>query len=82
MASTVPLTQGNEALAALVPYRCSYCQSPIAPGERWVREKVFDSLTAGDAHYRRYHADLYGDDVLSCWEKHQVEKEDAAERVA
>jgi len=82
MASTVPLTQGNEVLAALASYRCAYCQSAIAPGERWVRERIFDARTTDDAHYRRYHADLFGEEVLSCWEKHQVAQQKAAECAA
>ena len=78
MASTVPLAQVNALLA--VPFSahaCAYCQSPIAAGQRWVREKIYESLERDNSHYQRYHADLYGDEVLSCWEKHQVQQQAA-----
>ena len=76
MASSVTLAQETKAVAiGFSAHQCAHCQTAIAPGERWVREKIYESLIAEDAHYRRYHADLYGDEVLSCWEKHQLEKE-------
>lgn len=78
MASSATLAQSTGALAAVFPtHECAYCQASIATGQRWVREKIFESLTGDAAHYRRYHADLYGDEVLSCWEKHQVQAENA-----
>ena len=76
MASSVILAPGNDALAVPFPtHQCGYCHAPIASGERWVREKIYESLTADGAHYRRYHADLFGDEALSCWEKHQMHQE-------
>jgi hypothetical protein len=55
---------------------CAYCRSPIGSGERWVREKIYEPTLVGqDARYRRYHADLFTGEELSCWEKHQVEVE-------
>jgi hypothetical protein len=76
MASCVPLAEGNKAVAvAFHAYACGYCQSLIAPGERWVRVKIDAPCDAEGAHYRRYHADLFGEEVLSCWEKQQLEKE-------
>ena len=57
-------------------HECAYCRSPIASGERWVREKIYQpTLVGGDPRYRRYHADLFSADELSCWEKHQLELE-------
>ena len=37
--------------------KSGYCGSSIADGQRWVREKIFDSAykNDGDAKYRRYH---------------------------
>ncbi len=78
MASIVPLVPGNEALAAAFStHACAYCQAPIVSGERWVREKIYESLTGAAAHYRRYHADLFGEEALSCWEKHLMEQDTA-----
>ena len=57
-------------------HECAYCRSPIASGERWVREKICrPSLIGSDPRYRRYHADLFVAGELSCWEKHQLELE-------
>jgi hypothetical protein len=49
-----------------------------------VREKIYEPFTANGPHYQRYHADLFAGDELSCWEKHQMEREiaQAAERAA
>jgi hypothetical protein len=58
------------------PHECAYCRSPIAPGQRWVREKIYESAyTAGGPHYLRYHADLFDAEEVSCWAKHQMELE-------
>ena len=77
MASIVPLASSYQAMApAFASTReCAYCQSPIASGERWVREKIYEPPAANGPHYRRYHADLLGEEVLSCWEKHQMQQE-------
>jgi hypothetical protein len=57
---------------------CAYCGAPIGEGERWVREKIYEPAFAGRApNYQRYHADLFDENELSCWEKHQIEIEDA-----
>ena len=76
MAGIVTLAD-NEALfaAALSPHECAYCRSPIISGERWVREKIYEPFTASGPRYHRYHADLSAGEELSCWEKHQVERE-------
>ncbi len=58
------------------PQQCAYCRSPIVSGQRWVREKIYESALVGrDPRYHRYHADLFTGDEISCWEKHQVELE-------
>jgi hypothetical protein len=55
---------------------CAYCRSPILPGQRWVREKIYDPALKGhDASYQRYHATLFAGQEGSCWEKHQMEWE-------
>jgi hypothetical protein len=58
------------------PHQCAYCRSPIASGERWVREKIYEpALNGRDPRYHRYHADLFDRQEVSCWEKHQMEQE-------
>ena len=58
------------------PQECAYCRAPIASGERWVREKIFESPPNGNGpSYFRYHADLFAGEEISCWEKHQMEVE-------
>jgi hypothetical protein len=84
MSGTV--AQGNEA-PVTVPFRahdCAHCRSSIATGERWVREKIYEPLTASNPRYRRYHADLFTGEALSCWEKHLMEQEitESGERAA
>lgn len=55
---------------------CAYCRATIASGERWVREKIYEPTLVGqDPRYRRYHAELFTGEELSCWEKHQMESE-------
>jgi hypothetical protein len=57
-------------------HECAYCRAPIASGQRWVREKIYESTFVGqDARYRRYHADLFVGEDVSCWEKHLVRQE-------
>ena len=52
---------------------CDYCHSSIGSGQRWVRERIYDP--AHDPSYRRYHAELFDRQELSCWEKHEMERE-------
>jgi hypothetical protein len=74
MASMVTFGQSNEVVAAVfIKHECGYCGSSIITGQRWVREKILAAITTEDVRYRRYHADLFGEEVLSCWEKHQLE---------
>jgi hypothetical protein len=47
--------------------RCAYFGAPIEEGQRWVREKVFETAFAGlDPTYLRYHAELCAGNELSC----------------
>jgi hypothetical protein len=58
--------------------QCAYCRSSIESGQRWVREKIYDpALTGRDPSYRRYHAEVFAEQEGSCWEKHQIEQENA-----
>jgi hypothetical protein len=58
------------------PEQCAQCRGTIASGERWVREKIYEPTLVGqDARYRRYHADLFDGEEVSCWEKHRMELE-------
>jgi len=58
------------------PQECAYCRAPIASGDRWVREKIYESAPNSNAlTYFRYHADLFDGEEISCWEKHQMEVE-------
>ena len=55
---------------------CEHCQSPIAASQRWVREKIYDpQSTNQDPAYRHFHAEPFGGHELSCWEKHQMERD-------
>ena len=56
--------------------QCAYCRSPVGPGERWIREKIYESVPNGNGpNYFPYHADLFAGEEISCWEKHQMELE-------
>jgi len=58
------------------PHECAYCRSPIDLEQRWVREKIYEpALNGHDPSYRRYHADAFAGQEVSCWEKHQMEQE-------
>ena len=49
---------------------CAYCQSPIESEQRWVREKIYEpALNGRDPSYRRYHAEVFAGQEVSCWEK-------------
>ena len=55
---------------------CAYCRSPIASGQRWVRQKIYEpGYLKGGPHYLRYHAEPFAGEVMSCWEKHQMQQE-------
>jgi len=52
------------------PHACAYCRAPIASGERWVRDKIYEpTLALHGPRYHRYHAELFVGEELSCWEK-------------
>jgi hypothetical protein len=73
-ASWSPLAQRTGG--KMIANRCAYCQSAIGLEQRWVREKIYNpALNGRDASYRRYHAEPFAGQELSCWEKHQVERE-------
>jgi predicted nucleic acid-binding Zn ribbon protein len=74
---TIDLVADGALVAATSMHECAYCLSPIGPGQQWVREKIYEPLNADRPRYRRYHADLFGDQELSCWEKHEMELENA-----
>jgi len=58
------------------PHLCAFCRLPIESEQRWVREKIYEPTQNGrDPSYRRYHADLFGGQQVSCWEKHQMEQD-------
>ena len=60
----------------IIANKCAYCGSPIPEGKRWVREKIYEpAFTGRDPLYRRYHAELFEAQELSCWEKHEMERE-------
>jgi hypothetical protein len=72
-----PATDGALVAAVIALHECKYCRSLIVSGQRWVREKIYEPSTDNGPHYRRYHADLFVDEELSCWEKHEMELETA-----
>lgn len=76
-ANVDPARNGALVAAAFTQYECSYCRAPIPTGERWVREKIYEPFTSHDPRYRRYHADLFEGEELSCWEKHEMELDTA-----
>lgn len=58
------------------PKECAHCRATIEPGQRWVREKIYEPTVVDDTpNYRRYHAELFAGQQLSCWEKHLVQVE-------
>jgi hypothetical protein len=77
------ITLANVAADGALPatafstHECAYCLSPIVSGHRWVREKIYEPSNGKDPRYRRYHADLFAEQELSCWEKHEMELERA-----
>jgi hypothetical protein len=42
-----------------------------------VREKVYDPVpqTGREPRYRRFHAEVFSGEELSCWERHQLQQE-------
>jgi hypothetical protein len=55
---------------------CDRCQSSIAAGQRWVRQKIYDpGSNRQDPAYLHFHAEPFREQEGSCWEKHQMERE-------
>lgn len=55
---------------------CHYCHTSVAADQRWVREKIYNPCLNGrDPAYHHYHAEPFVGEEGSCWEKHQMEKE-------
>jgi hypothetical protein len=54
--------------------QCDYCRSSIVSGQRWVREKIYGPAL-NNPSYHRYHSEVFAGQEVSCWEKHQMERE-------
>ena len=75
MATMMTLAQDKLFVPASAgAHECAYCLCSILAGERWVREKIYEPLTDDAKRYLRYHADLFAEENLSCWEKHQMQQ--------
>jgi hypothetical protein len=72
---TDPVADGALAAAVFTSHECAYCRSAIAAGEPWVREKIYEPFPGNAPRYRRYHADLFAGEEISCWEKHEMERD-------
>jgi len=70
-----PAVEGALLTGTFTPHECAYCRGPIVSGQRWVREKIYEPAAENGPRYRRYHADLFAEEELSCWEKHELEKD-------
>jgi len=65
----------SEMIASCVG-ECDYCRSLIGAGEKWVREKVYDPApNPVSARYFHFHGEPSPGQELSCWEKHQMQRE-------
>ncbi len=52
---------------------CAFCGSTIAPGQRWVRERMRKPAQGEqESSYEYYHISLAASGDGSCWEKHQL----------
>jgi hypothetical protein len=57
---------------------CDFCQSAVLAGQRWVRKKIYNPHSGNqEPAYRHFHAEPFDGQVLSCWEKRQMEGEAA-----
>ena len=72
---TDPVADGVLVAAGFNAHECAYCRSAITPGERWVREKIYEPFAGNATRYRRYHADLFVGEESSCWEKQEMERD-------
>ena len=58
----------------IVYWECGYCKSSIVSGQRWVREKVYDSALNGrEPSYNHYHIEPLAGQEQSCWQRRQAE---------
>lgn len=73
--TTAPVADGVLVPAVFSAHECACCRSAITAGERWVREKIYEPFAENTPRYRRYHADLFVGEELSCWEKHEMERD-------
>ena len=48
---------------------------PLCQGKDGFGKKFTTFRNGGEANYRRYHAELFASQEVSCWEKHQMEQE-------
>ncbi len=67
--------EGGLVDAAFTSHECAYCLSSIVSGQQWVRQKIYEPSADNGPRYRRYHADLFAGEELSCWEKRALELE-------
>ena len=74
---TGAVADGALVAAAFTSHECAYCRSAIVAGEPWVREKTYEPFAGNAPRYQRYHADLFAGEELSCWEKHEMERDPA-----
>jgi len=55
---------------------CDHCQSSIAAGQRWVRQKIYDpGSNRQNPAYLHFHAEPFPEQEGSCWEKYQMDRE-------
>jgi hypothetical protein len=70
------MKSGRAKMIDCLASQCDYCRSPIASGQRWVREKIYDpGLNSLRPSYHCYHAEPFEGQQGSCWEKHEMERE-------
>jgi hypothetical protein len=70
------LERTGRAMIVAPTTQCAYCRSSIVPGQRWVRQKIYDpALNGREPRYHRYHAEPFSGQDESCWEKQQMEQE-------
>jgi hypothetical protein len=56
--------------------QCDYCRASIVSGQKWVREKIYDSALNGrDPSYHCYHAEPFAGQEGSCWERYETDRE-------
>jgi hypothetical protein len=62
---------------------CDYCHASIVADQRWVREKIYAPRSnRHDPTYLYFHAEPFGGEEGSCWEKHEMDREIARTAVS